>query len=149
MRVGNGATAQGAFIKILKPRADTPSEIASMRRNVARDFEMTTRVRGALGGYAGLTAVRPIACFPEELAIVTGEAVGPTLSAVLAGTAGGWPRASTVRELSTVLYGVGAWLKAAQAALPEDREREVDLDGHADLSGQASRRVSRRLGRSG
>jgi hypothetical protein len=64
--------------------------------------------------------VRPIACFPEELAIVTGEAVGPMLSEVLARQAVGWPRPSVVRELSQLLYRVGAWLKAAQAALPED-----------------------------
>ena len=120
IRVGTGGCAQGAFVKILKPRADTPVEIASMQRNVQRDFEMTARVRHALGGCAGLTAVRPIACFPEELAIVTGEAVGPMLSQVLARRAAGWPRPSVVRELSQLLYRVGAWLKAAQDALPED-----------------------------
>ena len=65
--------------------------------------------------------MRPIACFPEELTIVTGEAVGPMLSEVLARRAVGWPRPSVVRELSQLLYRVGAWLKAAQAALPEDR----------------------------
>ncbi len=118
--MSTGGCAQGAFVKILKPRADTPVEIASMQGNVQRDFEMTARVRHALGGCAGLTAVRPIACFPEELAIVTGEAVGPMLSEVLARRAAGWPRRSVVRELSQLLYRVGAWLKAAQDALPED-----------------------------
>ena len=53
IRVGTGGCAQGAFVKILKPRADTPAEIASMQRNVQRDFEMTARVRHALGRCAG------------------------------------------------------------------------------------------------
>jgi hypothetical protein len=126
VRVAAGSGSQGAFIKILKPRADTPAQIASMRQNVRKDFETTSRVRDALAGCAGLTAVRPIACFPEELAIVTGEAVGPTLSALLARNAAGWPRERALQELSNVLRDVGAWLKAAQAALPQ--ERDVDLD---------------------
>ena len=113
-----------------------------MQRNVQRDFEMTARVRHALAGCAGLTAVRPIACFPEELTIVTGEAVGPMLSEVLARRAVGWPRPSVVRRTSRLLYRVGAWLKAAQAALPEDHrldreamrtyldKRFTDLEAH-------------------
>ena len=64
IRVGTGEGAQGAFVKILKPRADTPAEIASMQRNVQRDFEMTARVRHALGGCAGLTRCAADCVFP-------------------------------------------------------------------------------------
>ena len=31
-------TVTDAYVKILKPRADTPTEVASMRQNVVRDF---------------------------------------------------------------------------------------------------------------
>jgi hypothetical protein len=117
---------QGAFVKILKPRADTPAERASMQRNVVRDFEMTRSVREALAGCAGLTAVRPIACFPEDLAIVTGEAAGPTLSEVLARGAAGWPGPTASRRMSALLRRSGAWLRAAQAALPQDRAIDVE-----------------------
>jgi len=127
IRVQGSDGPQGAFVKILKPRADTPAERASMQRNVVRDFEMTRRVRQALAGCAGLAAVRPIACFPEELAIVTGQAAGPTLSAVLARGAAGWPGKAAARRMSWLLRRSGAWLTAAQAALPEDRAIDVEI----------------------
>ena len=118
VRVEDGSGTQGAFIKILKPRANTPDQIASMRQNVTRDFEMTVRVRDALAGAPGLTAVRPIACFPEDLALVTGEAVGPTLSQGLSSKAVRWSGTAAVEEISRAVRLVGAWLKTAQAALP-------------------------------
>jgi len=126
VRVEDSSGSQGAFIKILKPRGDTQVQIASMRQNVTRDFEMMVRVRDALAGTPGLTAVRPIACFPEDLALVTGEAVGPTLSQGLASKAAAWSGPAAVQEISNALRLVGAWLKTAQAALP--RGRDVDLD---------------------
>jgi hypothetical protein len=125
VRVASSGGSQGAFIKILKPRADTPAQIASMRQNVRTDFEMTSRVRAALASRTDLTAVRPIACFPEDMAIVTSEAAGPTLSSVLETRAAGWPRSATVRELSRVVSLVGAWLRAAQAALPQTKHVDV------------------------
>ena len=126
IRVADGSGSQGAFIKILKPRGDTQDQIASMRENVTRDFDMTVRVRDALAATPGLTAVRPIACFPEDLALVTGEAVGPTLSQGLASKAAGWSGGAAVQEISNAIRLVGAWLKEAQAALP--RGPDVSLD---------------------
>ena len=93
--------AQGAFVKILKPRADTPDRDRVDAANVVRDFEMTTRVRGALGKLCGTDRCSSDACFPEELAIVTGEAAGPTLSEVLARRAWVGRGLQTARELSS------------------------------------------------
>jgi len=88
-----------AFIKILKPRADTPAEVASMQQNVRRDFEMTCRVRTVLSDRPGLDAVQPIACFPDHLALVSAEVEGRTLSALLARSAAGWPSTASMRRL--------------------------------------------------
>jgi hypothetical protein len=121
VRVCGSAAMDEAFVKILKPRADTPEQIASMRQNVLADFEMTRRVHDGLAAYPGLTAVRPIACFPEDLAIVTEEARGQTLSDLLSSRAAGVRSRRTVAALGAILRGVGSWLKAAQAALTPDR----------------------------
>lgn len=126
VRVGGAAAVDEAFVKILKPRADTPDEIASMRRNVLADFEMTRRVHDGLAAYPGLTAVRPIACFPEDLAIVTEEARGRTLADLLSSRAAGVRSRRTVEALGATLRGIGAWLKAAQAALTPDRDVSPD-----------------------
>jgi hypothetical protein len=126
IRVSGALRFREAFVKILKPRANTPDQIASMRRNVLDDFEMTRRVHTGLAAYPGLTAVRPIACFPEDLAIVTEDAPGDTLATLLSRRAAGMPRARTMEELALVLRRVGSWLSAAQAVLSEDGDVNID-----------------------
>jgi Phosphotransferase enzyme family len=126
IRVAGPSSTDDAFVKILKPRADTPDQIASMRQNVLDDFEMTRRVHDGLAAYPGLTAVRPIACFPEDLAIVTEEARGETLSTLLSTRAAGPRGARTIEALGSILRSVGAWLTAAQAVLEPDREVSAD-----------------------
>jgi hypothetical protein len=125
IRVDAQAGTDNAFVKILKPRADTEAEIESMRQNVVKDFEMTSRVHQGLSTYPGLTAVRPIACFPEDLAIVTEQAVGKTLAELLT-QAAGWPSKKAQQRLVRTVRQAGAWIRAAQAALPQDREIAVE-----------------------
>jgi hypothetical protein len=121
IRVDGHDGADNAFVKILKPRAHTEVEIESMRQNVVKDFEMTNRVHQGLLKYPRLTAVRPIACFPEDLAMVTAQAVGETLSGLLT-RAAGWPRQRVQDHLTSTLRQAGEWVRAVQAALPQDRE---------------------------
>jgi len=125
IRVDAQARTDNAFVKILKPRANTEAEIESMRQNVVKDFEMTSRVYQGLSRYPGLTAVRPIACFPEDLAIVTGQAAGQTLAELLTHAAG-WPRKPAQERLVRAVRQAGAWIRAAQAALPQDREINIE-----------------------
>jgi tRNA A-37 threonylcarbamoyl transferase component Bud32 len=85
-----------------------------MRDRVSRDFEATRRVHQALVGIEGLGAVRPIACIPDDLVIVTEEVPGATLSDLLE-LRGAWrPAQPAIRELAGVLHHVGAWLRAFQ-----------------------------------
>jgi hypothetical protein len=121
IRVDAQTGTDNAFVKILKPRANTEAEIESMRVNVVKDFEMTSRVHQGLARYPGLTAVRPIACFPEDLAIVTEQAVGRTLAELLAHAAG-WPTKQAQERLVRTVRQAGAWIRAAQDVLPQDQE---------------------------
>jgi hypothetical protein len=126
VRVSGRWGTLGAFIKMLKPRFGGADELAATARNVVREFETTTRVRRALAAYPGLCAVRPIACFADEMALVTERAAGPTLSEVLARTAAGWPGARSAKDRAGGLRLVGAWLRSVQTSLPQDRH--VDFD---------------------
>jgi len=119
--------APRAFVKILKPAADTPENIASMREEVRNDFEVTGRVYAGLTDRDGLSAVRPIACFPEDLAIVTEQLGGSTLAAVLRTRAAGRPRARTIEELHRVVDRVGSWLRAFQAIAPIDQRVSLEI----------------------
>ena len=127
VRVSRRPDAPGAFIKILKPPADTPEHIASMRQNVRNDFEVTRRVYAGLTDRVGLSAVRPIACFPENLAIITEQLTGLTLAAVLRKHAAGFPSPRTIEELSRVVDRVGTWLRAFQAMAPATQRISLDM----------------------
>ena len=125
VRVADHQSSQGAFIKILKPRFDTPAQIAATRQHVRSDFDTMCRVQVALARSQQLDAVRPIACFPEDLALVTGEAVGATLANMLTRVAAGWRRSAALDEALQALTHVGAWLKTVQSALPQEQDVEL------------------------
>lgn len=108
------------FVKVCKPRDDGPAAREVARARVSRDFDVTTRVHASLAAVSGYSAVRPLACFPDHLAIVTAEARGQTLSALLERRATWWPSPATVRELGDILSSVGGWLRAFQAVEARD-----------------------------
>jgi hypothetical protein len=120
IRVAGAARPCDAFIKIAKPYDETPERLASARQSVVHEFEITSRVHAGLTSHAGLCAVRPIACFPEHLAIVTEEAEGVTLDGLLRRSAGR-PSLRTIEELAVILGRIGAWLHAFQAVTPAAR----------------------------
>jgi hypothetical protein len=126
VRISGGQGTVGAFIKILKPRSPGADELTATSRNVQREFDITTRVRRALAPHPGLSAVRPIACFPEQFALVTERATGPTLAEVLARAAAGWSGARSAKDRRGSLRQVGAWLNAVQGSLRQ--EKDVDFD---------------------
>ena len=130
IRVANGSCVSGAFVKILKPRWNSPDQVASMQQNVIKEFTITSRVHDALiagaGAERGLAAVRPIACFPDQLALVTEQATGLRLADVLARRAARWSRTGPVDEDSGVLRLAARWLRAVQTALPQDRALDVE-----------------------
>jgi aminoglycoside phosphotransferase (APT) family kinase protein len=115
-----------AFVKILKPRMEGAAELEATRRNIAREFETTARVHGSFAPDAGLSTARPIACYPDLLAMVTERVDGVSLNRLLA-SARGFPSVSAVQRLSLTMGRVGAWLKAFQALDGAD-------GGHHDVS---------------
>lgn len=117
MRVcgGDGRTAQHLFVKVSKAK-DVPGGVEAMRDRVARDFEVTRRVHEAMLPFADLGAVPPVACYPDLLAMVTEEVVGPTLLQYLQHR-GVWLRGSRT-ELFDVAHRVGRWVRVYQATGP-------------------------------
>ena len=125
VRVADRQGSQGAFIKIFKPRVDTPAQVTETRQHVRSDFDTMCRIQGALARSPQLEAVRPIACFPEDLALVTGEAAGTTLASMLSGVAAGWGRTAALDDALQALRQIGAWLRAVQSAIPQQHDIEL------------------------
>lgn len=114
-----------AFIKILTPRAAGQEELEATRRNVAREFDTLVKVHGALEEHPGLSTARPIACYPELLALVTERVNGEPLDRLLSSLRG-VPATRTIDSLSSVMRAVGAWLAAFQTT--ETAGGEISLD---------------------
>jgi hypothetical protein len=115
-RDGN-APISHLFVKIFKP-AKIDGGLEAMRRRVADDFQTTRRVHTSMLAHPALGAVRPIACYPDHLAIVTEEIAGPTLLDVLVSSAAWFPDASRVEQLNATMANVGRWIRAYQSIEP-------------------------------
>jgi aminoglycoside phosphotransferase (APT) family kinase protein len=118
--------ALAAFVKILKPRLAGARELEATRRNVTREFEATARLHAGFAAHPGLSTARPIACYPELLAMVTERIEGEPLDRTLVREARGMPSARRVERLEAILRRVGAWLRAFQTI--DAAEGRVSLD---------------------
>ena len=112
---GNLRPDMHVFVKSLKPKP-IPGGLEAMRQRVARDFEATQRAHAALASHPDLGAVRPVACYPELLAIVTEQVTGPTLLDYLDAEISWWPSASSVASARATMARVGRWIRAFQDA---------------------------------
>jgi Phosphotransferase enzyme family len=120
--VTGGSDVRAIFVKVFKPREGGSSDRDSIRARVVQDFDVTSRLCESMASVPRYAVVRPLACFPDQLAVITAEADGETLSDLLDRRAAWWPSATAVEELGTVLADVGGWLRAFQAIEPR-RER--------------------------
>jgi hypothetical protein len=99
------------YLKVFKPRLSTDDELAQLRRWVQREYDATARLHLAFAGEPGLSAVRPIAVFPDELAFVTEEAPGESLEGLL--HAWFWGRRLPA-PLPEIAARIGAWVRTYQ-----------------------------------
>lgn len=134
VRIDHEGGPTTVYVKVARPRRAGAGEVEFMRARVAKDYEVTRRTYAALPVSAGLTAVRPIACYPEHLTLVTEETAGtPLLVCAEAGLvrwAGGASRQAVVRQVGRV----GQWVRAFQQAMPSAEALSFDdLREYTDL----------------
>jgi hypothetical protein len=116
LAVAGGQRSISAYVKIAKLRTgDTPE---TMAHHVVAVFDTMTELHRTMAGVPGLSAVRPIACFPEHLAIVTEEAPGEMLLGLLEAKAVWWPAAEAIDQLALSLQRVGEWLRRFHEVAP-------------------------------
>lgn len=113
------------FLKVFKPKP-VPDGDAQMRRRVEHDYAVNLRIHDALVPFPGCGAVRPVACYPDDLAIVTEEAVGQTLLAHLEANAAWFPSRTVIDSLALTMAATGRWLKAFQTIDPSDDDISAD-----------------------
>ena len=112
LRVTTAAGGSHAFLKVYRPRPSVAYERPmDMARMVEDEFGATFRLHTALAVRPGLAAPRPIAVFPEHLAIVTEEIVGTPFDRVLRSEGWRW-RPSPM--LDAIAARIGAWIREYQ-----------------------------------
>jgi aminoglycoside phosphotransferase (APT) family kinase protein len=104
------------FVKIFKPRPSPGME--AMRARLQHDFDVTRRTHLAMASLEDLGAIRPVACYPDQLAIVTEETPGQTFAAYVESHARWFPHRDTLAELERVTGNVGRWVAAFQRTDP-------------------------------
>jgi hypothetical protein len=140
LRVEAAGHESYAFLKVFKPRGGSAEEVAQLRRFVEREYRSTHHLHEALRDRTDLTALRPVAVFPDQLALVTEEVRGETFAVVARrGLLGG----GAANDAVAVAERIGAWIRtyqevtAADGLLSLDAQREyIDvrlrkLAGHA------------------
>jgi tRNA A-37 threonylcarbamoyl transferase component Bud32 len=121
------------FVKLFKPKPHDGG-VEKMRARVERDFQESRRIYDAMAAAADVGAVRPVACYPDHLAIVSEQAEGQTLMSHLEGHASWFPGEHTLFELRSTMESIGRWLRVFQAIEPGlGRVRLSDLHSYVDL----------------
>jgi hypothetical protein len=110
------------YVKLARPRRDGDEERAFMTRRVEHDFAITRQIHAAMDHCGEFAVVRPVACYPEHLAIVTEEAPGLTLLAAIERRGRWWQGANEADTLDRGVSRVGQWLDRFQATGPVDGE---------------------------
>jgi hypothetical protein len=100
------------FVKLFKPKPDLGDD--AMRRRVRHEFDVTARVHAAMAEWRHYGTVKPLACYPDLLAIVTEEAAGATLLAHLDAQARWFPTSARLQRLRQTAEAIGGWLRAFQ-----------------------------------
>lgn len=114
--LGVGDQSLSVYIKVTRVANDAePERIRQLAQRVARDYEVTRNVYGRMPHERGLSVVKPIAVFPDLLAIVTEEAVGETLLRRLERDLPRW-RIGRFASLERTLGQAGEWIRAFQSA---------------------------------
>jgi Phosphotransferase enzyme family len=114
LRFAGASSDRYVFVKVFKPRGPLPEDRRFMRERVVKDFAVTTQVHDALRECADLSAVRPVACFPDDLILVTEEVPGESFDALLERRAIWQPDVATLDDLSHLAGRIGAWFSMFQ-----------------------------------
>ena len=102
------------FVKVFKTES-VLGGVERVRRRLVDDFQTTRRIYQAMSSSAHLGAVRPVACYVDDLVMVTEEAKGETLRTYLRDNASWFPNKHVRQALSATASNVGEWLRTFQA----------------------------------
>jgi Ser/Thr protein kinase RdoA (MazF antagonist) len=128
VHLDRGERPLSVYVKVTRPARDGAEERDRLARRVVNDYQVTKRLYESMPRDRGFSVVRPLACFPEHLALVTEEARGVTLLRLLESNAAWWPGREAMGRLERVFSRVGEWLSAFQRIPVEHADDHVTIE---------------------
>jgi hypothetical protein len=101
------------FVKVSKSKA-VDGGSTGMRARVEKDFRVMQRVHERMADGEGYGAVRPVACYPNYLAVVTEEVPGETLLTAVEEQLRWTLNPARTATLQEVFADAGAWIRDFQ-----------------------------------
>lgn len=133
---GSQSATSHIFIKVYKV---TPERLAQMKQRVAEDYQVHTAVRAHMAGLSNLGTVRPLACYPEDLTIVTERAPGETLLDYMLARAAWRPGEAQQQTMAAAMDGIGRWIRAFQTF--QSGTNLISIDAHVEYVDVRLRRL--------
>lgn len=111
------------FAKLLYPEmADGRSNRSDRKykeEQIRTEYDLLKRLYEAFSSYPDLGVVKPVACFPEHLALITEGQEGITLSRMM-GKAKIYSGKNGFKDLTRWIYLCGKWLRLFQGFIQDD-----------------------------
>ena len=114
-RAGASAPVCNVFVKLFKFKA-IGGDAKALPKRIARDYASTRDAHETFARFSHLGAVRPIACYPDLLAIVTEEAAGDTLDSYLQNHLTWAPSTAHVEAACQALNRLAEWIRVFQSS---------------------------------
>ena len=112
LRVAAGG--ERLFVKQVKLKGKDAAARERTASRVQNEFDIMQRIHDSMRMDEGLFCIRPVACYPEQLALAMEEARGHTLNAELRRHARWWPGKRKLARLHETLRRVGLWMRRFQ-----------------------------------
>jgi len=141
---GDTAPREHLFVKVSKYKVVDGSP-DGMRQRVEKDFAVTQRVFERMAEGESYGAVRPVACYPAHLTIVTEEVPGETLLKVVEQRMRWVFDAASCADLQDVFASAGRWIRDFQ----EPAEGGFSLEWIRDYIDSRLQRIAKVSGRRG
>lgn len=109
------------------PKKRSASPLERVGQNPRVEFETLSYLHEKFLEVPGCAVVRPIALFPEEMAVVTEAAEGDNLHDLIKGMAGLWPASAEIENLKAHCRACGVWLRHFQEMTTQQRRAALPV----------------------
>lgn len=112
-------SARFVYVKILTPRTRLQADPEKYLTRLATEFKASQRLHAVLRHEKEFAVIKPVAHYPELLAIVSEESPGEPLANLITREAKLWPAAEKMEQLAKYCRRAGQALTAIQKATAE------------------------------